>query len=250
MPLIQRPGEPELFYEVDDLPIPGRTRPLILQHGYGRSSKFWFQWVPTLCRYFKVIRPGPARAWPLGQGFRFLERITAGKYVDDIRAIVRDLGRSAGTLLRRVDRGILGLAFAGAYPELVRSLALVSAPVFFSEGAARTTRAATPPGGGGAQNGSGAVAEADQHQHPLSAGHVLQDSWTGTTERCRAGVEMLARMAEFALIPMSRRILEDRSAGALPLSNGRRHRQPGAARRCSKNTCARYGSCTCDACIT
>ncbi len=47
MSFIQRPGEPELFYEVDDFTDPWADAPfLFLQHGYGRSSKFCFQWVP------------------------------------------------------------------------------------------------------------------------------------------------------------------------------------------------------------
>jgi 3-oxoadipate enol-lactonase len=201
MPLIQRPGEPELFYEVDDFTDPWANAPcLILQHGYGRSSKFWFQWVPYLCRYFKVIRPDLRGLGRSGKDFDFAAGVTAGKYVDDIRSIVRDLGDGPVHYCGESIGGILGLAFAGAYPELVRSLALVSAPVFFSEGARKDYAC-----------GYASWPEAVRKMGP--------EPWlkqTNTSTRfppdmspgfldwynqnvAAAGVEMLARMAEFAL---------------------------------------------------
>ena len=42
MPYLARAGQPKLHYELDDFTDPWRKRPfLILQHGYGRSGKFW-----------------------------------------------------------------------------------------------------------------------------------------------------------------------------------------------------------------
>src|SRR3981081_1248144 len=48
----------QLYYEVHDYTDPWRQAPsLILQHGYGRSNKFWFNLIPYLSRHHKVICP-------------------------------------------------------------------------------------------------------------------------------------------------------------------------------------------------
>ena len=58
MPLLQRAGKPALHYVIDDFTDPWRNAPyLILQHGNGRSSQFWYRWVPYLARFYKVVRP-------------------------------------------------------------------------------------------------------------------------------------------------------------------------------------------------
>src|SRR6185503_21204601 len=58
MPFVTRPSQPELHYELDDYTDPWRAAPyLILQHGYGRSGRFWYSWVPYLARFYKVVRP-------------------------------------------------------------------------------------------------------------------------------------------------------------------------------------------------
>src|ERR1700754_1066658 len=58
MPFLKRPGEPDLYYDVDDYTAPWRNAPyLVLQHGYGRSGRFWYSWVPYLARFYKVVRP-------------------------------------------------------------------------------------------------------------------------------------------------------------------------------------------------
>ena len=30
---------------------------MIMQHGFGRSSEFWYRWVPYVSRHFRVVRP-------------------------------------------------------------------------------------------------------------------------------------------------------------------------------------------------
>ena len=58
MPELRRAGKPMLHYALDDFTDPWRDAPyLILQHGYGRSGRFWYSWVPYLARFYKVVRP-------------------------------------------------------------------------------------------------------------------------------------------------------------------------------------------------
>jgi len=66
----------EMYYEVDDFTDPWVTEKetVWLQHGVGRSTKFWYHWVPALARHYRVVRrdmrghgqsadPGPNHTW-------------------------------------------------------------------------------------------------------------------------------------------------------------------------------------------
>ena len=58
MPELRRAGKPTLHYALDDYTDPWRHAPyLLLQHGYGRSGRFWYSWVPYLGRFYKIVRP-------------------------------------------------------------------------------------------------------------------------------------------------------------------------------------------------
>ena len=48
----------EMHYEVDDYTDPWlKDKDTIwLQHGVGRSSKFWYHWVPALGRNYRIVR--------------------------------------------------------------------------------------------------------------------------------------------------------------------------------------------------
>ena len=55
MPELRRAGKPTLRYALDDY---RRDAPhLLLQHGYGRSGRFWYSGVPYLSRFYKIVRP-------------------------------------------------------------------------------------------------------------------------------------------------------------------------------------------------
>ena len=48
----------ELHYYDDDSRIRGSRAPtILLQHGFSRSGRFWYNWVPLLAREFRVLRP-------------------------------------------------------------------------------------------------------------------------------------------------------------------------------------------------
>src|SRR5216117_536257 len=68
----------EMYYEVDDYTDPWVTEKetVWLQHGVGRSTKFWYHWVPALARHYRVVRrdmrghgqsadPGPNHTWSI-----------------------------------------------------------------------------------------------------------------------------------------------------------------------------------------
>lgn len=201
MPVIHRNGLPDLHFEVDDFTDPWSNAPiLLLQHGYGRSSKFWYQWVPYLSRFFKVVRPDLRGLGQSGKDFDFSKGLTAENYVADVRAIVDHLGGGPIHYCGESIGGIIGMAFAGTYPHLVRSLSLVSAPVFISENARR-----------GYACGHASWSEAVRKMGPRDwlietntstrfppdmSPHFLD--WYNENVAA-AGVDMLAAMADFAL---------------------------------------------------
>jgi pimeloyl-ACP methyl ester carboxylesterase len=118
----------EMHYELDDFTDPWRASETIwIQHGFGRSSRFWYHWVPRLAGHYRVLRrdmrghgqsadPGPNYVWSvedlLNDMKGFLDALGLGR--------VHYIGESLG--------GILGVAFAARWPECFKSLTLCSSP--------------------------------------------------------------------------------------------------------------------------
>ncbi|MCZ6872716.1 MAG: hypothetical protein O7G88_04170 [bacterium] len=47
-----------LYYEDDDFTDPWESAPtILLQHGFSRSARFWYNWVPLLGAEFHILRP-------------------------------------------------------------------------------------------------------------------------------------------------------------------------------------------------
>ena len=201
MPTVVSDGKPSLHYELDDFTDPWTDAPyLILQHGYGRSSRFWYQWLPYLSRFFKVVRPDLRG---LGQSSREVDPatdLTAEAYVDDMRRIVVHLGDHPVHYCGESIGGIVGAAFAGSFPSLVKSLTLVSAPVFIGE-AARRDYACGHASWPAAVRAMGPDAWLKQTNSStrfppdMPAGFL---DWYNANV-ASAGVDMLVGMAEFAL---------------------------------------------------
>ena len=128
MPLIKRPGRPTLHYRIDDFTDPWQNSPaVLLQHGYGRSSKFCASWVPHLARSYRVVRPD-LRGTGVAGRFRSLAGSTLAGYVDDVLTVLDELGIASVHYCGESFGGIIGMA-------LVRSTrnacarSLVASPV-------------------------------------------------------------------------------------------------------------------------
>lgn len=134
MPYVERLQEPTLYYELDDYSDPWKKAPvLLLQHGFGRSSQFWYSWVPYLSRFYRVVRPDLRG---LGRSSTQLDPgrdIGLRQYMADINAIIDHAGADSVHYCGESLGGILGMAFAAEYPERVRTLSLVAAPVYINE---------------------------------------------------------------------------------------------------------------------
>ncbi len=134
MPILKRAGSPDLNYVVDDYTDPWRNAPyLILQHGNGRSSRFWYSWVPYLSRFYKVVRPDARGLGGSSADFDLDRELTLEALVGDLAAIVAALGTDSVHFCGESMGGILGIALAATHPRLVRTLTLVSTPVYIDK---------------------------------------------------------------------------------------------------------------------
>jgi len=138
MPELRRAGKPALHYALDDHTDPWRQAPhLILQHGYGRSGRFWYSWVPYLSRFYKVVRPD-LRGLGQSEVPADLDRsLNVEAYLDDLLAIVDALGGPVHYCGESLG-GILGMVLAAEHPDRLRTLSLVAAPLLINKDTQRT----------------------------------------------------------------------------------------------------------------
>lgn len=128
-----RDGTP-LHYDVHDFTDPWRRAPsIVLQHGFSRSGKFWFNMVPYLARFFRVICPdirGLGRSAPLRDP---ASTLTIDNCVDDLLAIADHAELDGFHLVGESIAGGLGLIFAGRHPERLRTLCVIAPAVFAND---------------------------------------------------------------------------------------------------------------------
>ena len=119
----------EMYYEVDDYTDPWlkQTDTILLQHGVGRSSRFWYHWVPALAGRYRVVRrdlrghgqssdPGRDHKWSIDE------------LIEDIRSFLDALGLDRVHYVGESIGGILGVVFAAKWPERLKSLTVCSSP--------------------------------------------------------------------------------------------------------------------------
>jgi pimeloyl-ACP methyl ester carboxylesterase len=121
-----RTGDFDCFYEDDDFTDPWReSETLLIQHGFGRNSRYWNRWVPHLAGHYRVIRrdmrahggssdSGPDYVWSV-EGL-----------VEDLVAFLDALGLERVHYVGESVGGPTGIALAVAHPERLASLTLVS----------------------------------------------------------------------------------------------------------------------------
>ena len=133
MPFLKRAGQPALHYALDDFTDPWRDAPyLILQHGYGRSGRFWASWVPYLSRFFKVVRPD-LRGLGQSEIPADLETgITPQAYVSDLVALIDSFGGAPVHYCGESVAGIIGMVLAAEHPQVLRTLSMVAAPILIN----------------------------------------------------------------------------------------------------------------------
>src|SRR5581483_10968940 len=116
-------------YELDDYTDPWKHAPtVLLQHGFGRSSKFWYSWVPYLSRYYKVLRPDLRGSGNSSIGVDPGRDIGLDHYIEDFDALLNHLGIESVHYCGEAMGGILGAAIAARNPARIRTLSLIATP--------------------------------------------------------------------------------------------------------------------------
>lgn len=134
MPLMKRSSEPAIHYTVDDFTDPWKKAPvLILQHGNGRNGKFWYRWIPTLARHYRVVRPDMRGLGQSGRDFDLQRDLTLDALIGDLKALIGELGGGPVHFCGESMGGILGCVLTALHPEMIRTLTIVATPVFINE---------------------------------------------------------------------------------------------------------------------
>ena len=134
MPFLERAGNPRLHYELDNFTDPWKDAPCnMLQHGYARSSKFWRFCVPYLSRFYKVIRLDLRGQGQSDIHFDLDKGINLEAYLNDFTDLLDHLGIASAHYCGESSAGTLGMAFAAERPERVRTLSVISSPVYMTE---------------------------------------------------------------------------------------------------------------------
>lgn len=104
----------------------GRGAPLVLIHGFPFDHSIWDEVIPLLKDDFDLILPD-VRGF--GQSDAVDEAYTMTDLASDVAALLDHLGLESAFLAGHSMGGYVTLAFADAYPQRVRGLALVSSQV-------------------------------------------------------------------------------------------------------------------------
>lgn len=134
MPTIKSHDGVSLNYELHDYTDEWTNAPyLLLQHGYGRSSRFWYNMIPYLCRWYKVVCPDLRGLGKSSRDFDLESGLSVENYVSDILTIMDSLGAANFHYAAESIGGVIGFVLAGGHPDRVRTLSVMSAPVTISK---------------------------------------------------------------------------------------------------------------------
>src|SRR2546425_3600035 len=128
MPTLRPDQGVTLYYEDDDFTNPWAEAPtILLQHGFSRSGRFWYNWVPLLGAEFRILRPDMRG---MGQSIMDAEKYEPSLqiFADDVRQLLDHVGMASVVFVGESFGGIIGLGFAHAYPERTRALVLCNTP--------------------------------------------------------------------------------------------------------------------------
>ena len=133
MPLISaRDGAP-LHYTVHDYTDRWREAPtIILVHGFARSGDFWFNMVPYLARFLRVIcvdLRGLGRSVPLADP----KTVTIDSYVADLLAVADHAGAKTFHIVGESIGGAISLVFAGLHSDRLRTVSAIAPAIFANE---------------------------------------------------------------------------------------------------------------------
>jgi pimeloyl-ACP methyl ester carboxylesterase len=134
MPTIKAGDGATLHYAVHDYTDRWRTPDtIIMVHGFARSGEFWFNMIPYLARFYRVICPdlrGLGKSVPLKDPHHTL---SLDAYLADIEAVADHAGAETFHLAGEALGGAITLVFAGQRPDRVRTLSVIAPAVWAND---------------------------------------------------------------------------------------------------------------------
>ncbi|MEA2836539.1 MAG: hypothetical protein QOD89_1089 [Bradyrhizobium sp.] len=134
MPFVKSIDGATLHYTVHDYTDRWRDADtIILVHGFARSGGFWFNIVPYLARFYRVVCPdlrGLGQSQPLADP---AASISMAAYLDDLEIVADHAGVKAFHLVGESIGGAITLIFAAERPDRVRTLSVLAPAVWANE---------------------------------------------------------------------------------------------------------------------
>ena len=134
MPIVKAGDGAPLHYAVHDYTDRWRKADtMILIHGFARSGGFWFNMVPYLARFYRVICPdlrGLGQSKPLNDPARAL---SLAAYIGDIEAVADHAGATTFHLVGEAIGGAITLIYAAERPKRLRTLSVLAPAVWANE---------------------------------------------------------------------------------------------------------------------
>ena len=134
MPTVKAGDGTALHYAVHDYTDRWRqAETIILIHGFARSGEFWFNMVPYLARFYRVICPdlrGLGKSRPLNDPAK---AISLEAYIGDIVAVADHAGARTFHLVGEAIGGAITLIFAAERPQRVRTLSVLAPAVWAND---------------------------------------------------------------------------------------------------------------------
>jgi 3-oxoadipate enol-lactonase len=134
MPMVKAGDGTPLHYAVHDYTDRWRkAETIILIHGFARSGEFWFNMVPYLARFYRVICPdlrGLGQSTPLHDPARAL---SLAAYIGDIGAVADHAGAETFHLVGEAIGGAITLTFAAERARRLRTLSVLAPAVWAND---------------------------------------------------------------------------------------------------------------------
>jgi pimeloyl-ACP methyl ester carboxylesterase len=134
MPIVKAADGTPLHYAVHDYTDRWRKADtMILIHGFARSGGFWFNMVPYLARFYRVICPdlrGLGKSTPLNEPSQALSLVA---YLGDIEAVADHADAATFHLIGEAIGGAITLIFAAERPKRLRTLSVLAPAVWANE---------------------------------------------------------------------------------------------------------------------
>lgn len=135
--LLKHPNGQTTHVVVDDYTDPWVTpEAILIQGGFGRHSAFWYHWIPSLTRQYRVIRRdtrghGKSSTPQPSDNYEYKLDTILGEIVDTLD----QLGVQKVHFLGESTSGMLGEAFVVQFPSRLYSLTICSSPTHLPQAA-------------------------------------------------------------------------------------------------------------------